>query len=555
MEEMPKIQNTVLRGKTYYLRMRIPKDLLHIYEGKKEIQRTLRTSSAAEARRKVRLEALLVQEEFDARRKAQALISHERSINDLSETEIASMVLRWYREKDDEQYNSDLTYQNPDKQSHEEILENLREEKNYRASEIAQQKFVARSLDTFLEERSIKANHQSVQYRRLADLLSRAEYELITRSLQRYENRPITGTGDLFFSYSPLTSAKLIEASFGQLCKIYIEEKSKGLKLRSQKQLEEEVIFLQKLINPAQRLGNITRIQCREVYEKIQKLPANASKIYPRLSLDQAIVQGKADGRPLLSPGRINAYLSRLSSMFKFAQVEEYIEGNPAASFTMVDPINQQDKRLPFQAEHLNTIFSSPFYQANEKTTGRYWVPLISLWTGMRMDECCRIHASDIKQYGDIYAIEIVRTLKTKNSKRVVPIHSALVDLGLIDFINQKKDSGQDHLFSDLHYSEKQQNYSHSFSKWFSRYLDNMEIKDKRLCFHSFRHTFRDALAAQNTPLHITRAICGWKGGGMEEVYGSPARAETLYGYLSKISYPNVDLSHLIKNLNEPRFK
>lgn len=50
---MPKIPHTLRRNQTYYLRVRIPSDVVSAYDGKKDIVRSLKTSDAAEARTRV----------------------------------------------------------------------------------------------------------------------------------------------------------------------------------------------------------------------------------------------------------------------------------------------------------------------------------------------------------------------------------------------------------------------------------------------------------------------------------------------------------------------
>jgi hypothetical protein len=54
-----------LRGKTYWLRVRVPHELRLIL-GKGEVHRSLSTSDAAEAKRRVRIERVKVEAEFDA---------------------------------------------------------------------------------------------------------------------------------------------------------------------------------------------------------------------------------------------------------------------------------------------------------------------------------------------------------------------------------------------------------------------------------------------------------------------------------------------------------
>ena len=53
------------RGSVYYVRARIPQDLLPLYGSKQEIKYSLQTADAAKARRRVRIELARIQKEFD----------------------------------------------------------------------------------------------------------------------------------------------------------------------------------------------------------------------------------------------------------------------------------------------------------------------------------------------------------------------------------------------------------------------------------------------------------------------------------------------------------
>ena len=51
MKNVPKTQHLMQRGQTWYIRLRIPADLIFAYDGKIEIQRSLKTRDYDEARR------------------------------------------------------------------------------------------------------------------------------------------------------------------------------------------------------------------------------------------------------------------------------------------------------------------------------------------------------------------------------------------------------------------------------------------------------------------------------------------------------------------------
>ena len=65
-----------------------------------------------------------------------------------------------------------------------------------------------------------------------------------------------------------------------------------------------EIIFgvLRELLGGERPVDKITRDDCRRVQALLKRLPANARKLYPSLSLEQATERAALDGRKTLSP-------------------------------------------------------------------------------------------------------------------------------------------------------------------------------------------------------------------------------------------------------------
>ena len=109
MKDMPKIQHTIVRNRIYYMRQRIPTDLVESYEGKKQIVISLGTSSPAEAQKKLAVARLHILADFESRRKK--LVTKKqpgRSLESFSELELTSLVLKWLRVFIDHRQRPDL---------------------------------------------------------------------------------------------------------------------------------------------------------------------------------------------------------------------------------------------------------------------------------------------------------------------------------------------------------------------------------------------------------------------------------------------------------------
>lgn len=144
--------------------------------------------------------------------------------------------------------------------------------------------------------------------------------------------------------------------------------------------------------------------------------------------------------------------------------------------------------RLPFTKEQLERIFGSQTFKDLRKETenrfdsiscARFWIPLISLYSGLRLEEICQLLVEDIRKVGNLTVFDIrltadsgFKSLKTESSTRIVPIHPELVRLGFLKFVN-KRASGQ--LFSALPRTSNG-TLGHTISKWFGRLLNKVTL-------------------------------------------------------------------------------
>jgi len=80
----------------------------------------------------------------------------------------------------------------------------------------------------------------------------------------------------------------------------------------------------------------------------------------------------------------------------------------------------------------LNTLFNADIWITGKcKYDYQFWLPLIALHTGARLNEIAQLRVEDIKDIDGIKCFYIneeheLKTLKNTNSMRYIPIHSAL---------------------------------------------------------------------------------------------------------------------------------
>jgi integrase len=218
---------------------------------------------------------------------------------------------------------------------------------------------------------------------------------------------------------------------------------------------------------------SITRAQCRDMIEVLRWQPRNASKLYPGLTPMEIAEKAKAGGRTdLINAANLNTYLNKLGGVFNWAVKEEMIDRNPVQGLRVPDPILRRDKRLPFSPAQLQAIFAAPLYtgcrdgESGYATAGdcrprnaRFWVPLISLYGGLRLNEACQLDVSDIRMIESIACFVVTeasetnttdKRLKTASSQRIVPVHPSLLSLRFTEFVARRRQAGEVKLFGEV---------------------------------------------------------------------------------------------------------
>ena len=161
-----------------------------------------------------------------------------------------------------------------------------------------------------------------------------------------------------------------------------------------------------------------------------------------------------------------------------------------------------------FTNAELSRLFGGPEMTAFRKdpaTVHRWWLPLIGLYTGARVNEICQLNpqtdilidADSDRPYfwftTETETAEFVRkSIKNKMSKRKTPIHSKLVELGFLDYVETQKQKKSSLLFPA--WTPINERASTQAEKWFRDYLVSVGLRDetpgKRIVgMHAFRST------------------------------------------------------------------
>ena len=257
--------------------------------------------------------------------------------------------------------------------------------------------------------------------------------------------------------------------------------------------------------------------KAREIKAIVMELPKNRST-NPKtrdMSIDMQI---KIAGQSKMSVTTINKYLLFFSAFLEWAHSEKRAESNPFKGLALKQSKNRETRQA-FKLTDLNKILTELEERKDKKAINdyQYWGTMIALYTGARLNEVSSLALEDVKQdddgiwYFDINDEEECKRLKTKAAKRLVPIHSVLINKGFLSYLGQTKNMNPSNgrLLYELTYSPAKQ-WGRNLSRWFNeRFLVSLGIKTNQLVFHSLRHNAISAMAKRNVEVPKIQALVG----------------------------------------------
>lgn len=148
---------------------------------------------------------------------------------------------------------------------------------------------------------------------------------------------------------------------------------------------------------------------------------------------------------------------------------------------------------------------------------------------------------SDVREVDGTWVLDIndngPKRLKNAASRRLIPIHRRLIDLGVLDYVETLRSKSAKRLFPEL--EKGRDGYSQSASKWFGRYRKNCGINETGKVFYSFRHTFADTLKQKNADPQKIAALMGHADGSITTGrYGKPFEPSALIDTIEMLDFP-----------------
>lgn len=273
----------------------------------------------------------------------------------------------------------------------------------------------------------------------------------------------------------------------------------------------------------------------RVVFQTLQKLPPNMRK-NPRfrdLTVEQILA---AKPKTTLNTTTVNKIIDRISSAWKYGAsvLRLPIPGDLWSSFHL-RASKAADKKRPALSDDeaaivLNLPHSEPW---------QFWAAKIALYNGLRSNEIAQLHTADI--YIDTETLIPVisvndsgdKKVKTERSRRIVPVHPKLIELGLLSFVATVETV---HLWP---FPKGRDGHNKKLSRWYGQIRHQHGITERYKDFHALRHTFCNKLKSAQIDVYVAADLAGHESppGMTYNVYGKRHSVKTMLEALKAVNY------------------
>lgn len=264
-----------------------------------------------------------------------------------------------------------------------------------------------------------------------------------------------------------------------------------------------------KLLCGGAPLADFTRERATSVMMSLSSLPANAAKKpqYRDKSIPE-LLSMDIPAADRLNPRTVNKVMSRLSTALKWAVRAGHVASNAAEGLQIsLKKVKANQDRDVYSQEELEAIYKKTLPWKHTKDFHRFWVPMIGMYSGLRVDEICQLYYEDVHQVDGVWVFDVNaeedKKTKTESSKRIVPVHSKLLEMGLLLIVSPTSER----VFPQL--PKRRDGYSQDFSRWWGTWARKNITEEPRKVFHSLRHAVANRLKQAGVQETVISEVLG----------------------------------------------
>ena len=328
-------------------------------------------------------------------------------------------------------------------------------------------------------------------------------------------------------------------------------------------QHRDSVEMFEEVVGGEMPIAAIARQHVADFKALIEQLPTTRGKAAAdRNRTLEEIVASCPGGAPRISHKTVKRHLSALSGLFAWTKENgRYEADNPARGFRFVRTRRPRDERPSWSSAELGGLFASPIWTGSASGRIRaqpgtvivrdhhYWLPLLGVFAGLRLEEACQLQAADIETEDGIAFANIRpgdgKQLKSRAAVRRVPLHPVLLEAGFLRYVEQHaKQGGATGIFPGLRRGGPDRRLGAYVTKEFTAYRRAIGAYERGRDFHALRHSFTTALAEAGVERAVIDELTGHEGTGETSRYTKALPLSQLHAAVRRVDY-GFDTAHL----------
>lgn len=533
----------VKRGQVYYFRVRIPCDLLNVFDGRKEIWKTLNTQSEQDAHNQCLVLAERTRKFFDILEAGMLSQTQMRRLVSGFVREGLSMMESWrFSTTNDEEI---AAWNNLNPNTLEVMERELRED-------IAASRFsrIIPILDTLLAKITLfQIDKDSEDYRNLTRHLAIAMLQLLETEQERKRGNYLNAFDKSRYDLLPsqqntkILPSEKVQASSPLISEVivsYVDEKITGERwdIKTKQQNESALALMVEILGD-QPVSNITHQHMLGVRDTLKRLPPNRSKFYPDKSIEAVLRLKNIKPMSIIT---INNILTRMSSFWHWAEIHEYVERSPSRNLSMPTSKRADEERSIYTVKEIQLLLDAVAEKSRPAShPERVWITLIAMHSGMRPNEIAQLYLDDVVTENGVLCFRVNDThndqkVKNKRARRLVPVHPLLLEFGFERYVKAVSHNRTHRLFAKLRHHRD--GYLAYFGRWMQDLNREVVTKDKTKTFYSLRHNFITAMKNAQVDFTLIAELVGHTVPG-ETLgrYGKAMNPKVLSSALSQLKY------------------
>ena len=220
-----------------------------------------------------------------------------------------------------------------------------------------------------------------------------------------------------------------------------------------------------------------------------------------------------------------DVYLAATKALLQFGVDQGRLPENPAKEVKVRVKKKVKEREKGFDGKEAETILTAtlqPFSHliSVEMKAARRWLPWIGAYTGARINELTPLIAADFIKRDGIWMIRIRGAGNKTRTFREVPLHSHLIEQGLLDYAKSRGkrplfyDPGRSRGGKDSHPHHKK--VAERIAEW----VRSLGIEAGVAPSHGWRHRFSTVARFVGMPEDVRNIIQGHAGGKIADDYG-----------------------------------